>query len=329
MKNLDQIAEDLFNKIRGRFTDVEIGNDEGKKTNDPASARFYDFVFLANGQELGKISVALFDDKLSVIFNEKLVIDADSTSTKEWYAFLNELRFFAKKRMLGFDVRNINKSNLDRRDYKFLSQDTRVLESLSGTSKKSYQKIGNARLNIVHSKPIESALPSSRTRNIHSIFVESDRGERFRYPYRHLNGARAMARHVSEGGTPYDEFGQHIITLNEELSKLTRLKRHMNRSKVMAEGLKEYQPIINDRVKNIKQTIAHMQTETGYKTISADYEKIIVENIPENVETDWVDQLTIKQFNEELKGVFPFLYRLVSEHRNQDIGPEDFFENFV
>ena len=25
------------------------------------------------------------------------------------------------------------------------------------------------------------------------------------YPFRHLNGARAMAQHVSEGGNPYDD----------------------------------------------------------------------------------------------------------------------------
>ena len=41
--------------------------------------------------------------------------------------------------------------------------------------------------------------------------------------YKHLTGARAMARHVAEGGKPFDDFGTHIIGLSEELSKLPSL----------------------------------------------------------------------------------------------------------
>ena len=43
MKNLDLIAEELFNKIRGRFPSVTLGDGEGKVTNVPTDARFFDF----------------------------------------------------------------------------------------------------------------------------------------------------------------------------------------------------------------------------------------------------------------------------------------------
>ena len=36
---------------------------------------------------------------------------------------------------------------------------------------------------------------------------------------RHLNGARALAQHVSNGGNLYDDFGKHIVSLSEELGK--------------------------------------------------------------------------------------------------------------
>ena len=45
MRNLDIIAEELFNKIRGRFPSITIGNSEGKVTNVPKEARYYDFDF--------------------------------------------------------------------------------------------------------------------------------------------------------------------------------------------------------------------------------------------------------------------------------------------
>ena len=43
MKNLDVISEELFNKIRGRFQNVTIGDAEGQITNEPSQARFFDF----------------------------------------------------------------------------------------------------------------------------------------------------------------------------------------------------------------------------------------------------------------------------------------------
>ena len=45
MKNLNLIAEELFNKIRGRFPSVTLGDGEGKVTNIPKEARYYDFDF--------------------------------------------------------------------------------------------------------------------------------------------------------------------------------------------------------------------------------------------------------------------------------------------
>ena len=45
MKNLDLIGEELFNKIRGRFPSVTIGNGECNVTNVPNEARFFDFDF--------------------------------------------------------------------------------------------------------------------------------------------------------------------------------------------------------------------------------------------------------------------------------------------
>ena len=39
----------------------------------------------------------------------------------------------------------------------------------------------------------------------------------------------------------------------------------------------------------------------------------MLEEVPEDVSNTWIDELTIRQFNEELKGVFPYVYNLVKE----------------
>ena len=40
MQEFDKIGEDLFNKIRGRFPEVTIGDEEGTVTNEPDYGTF-------------------------------------------------------------------------------------------------------------------------------------------------------------------------------------------------------------------------------------------------------------------------------------------------
>jgi hypothetical protein len=65
----------------------------------------------------------------------------------------------------------------------------------------------------------------ARYRFIESLFIETDQGERFKVPSRNLMHGKLLARHVAEGGTPYDAFGQHITATMEELHTLSRFVR--------------------------------------------------------------------------------------------------------
>ena len=326
MRDFSKIGEELFNKLRGRFPSVTIGDGKGNVTNEPIAARYFDFDY----KGIGKVSVNL-DEKegLTVIFSKDFAEGTSDTTKRKWYDFLKELRVFGKRRMLDFSVRDITKTNLDKRDYKFLatnrSGDDKMTESkLYGTSRVSYQKIGEARIMIKHTENINQELASGRTQKIGAIYIESAEGERFKYPYKHLAGARAMAVHVSEGGNAYDDFGKHIVSLSEELSKLRKFKTYMGRSAVMAESLAGYMDVVKERITTVKKTVESLQKPAYYKQAFESFESPVLEDVPSDVAENWIDQLTIKQFNEELKDVFPYIYKLVSEAtKAQEIGPED------
>jgi hypothetical protein len=237
--------------------------------------------------------------------------------------------------MLNFDTRNITKSNLDKRDYKFLAtnraEEDQMNESkMYGTNKTSFQKIGNAKLSIKHTETINTESATARSQKIGAIFVENSEGEKFKYPFKHLSGARAMARHVAEGGNPYDDFGKHITGLSEELAKLRKFNSYMKRSSVMAESLAGYMDVVKERAANIKKEIQNLQKESFYKEAAESYEAPVLEEVPADVAENWVDQLTIKQFNEELQDVFPYIYNLVSEAtRAKELGPNELSEGIV
>ena len=334
MKNLDLISEELFNKIRGRFPSVTIGNVDGKVTNVPKDARYFDFDYKEGDTSLGKVSVSVTDESIEVMYSDNFVGEQDELTQQNWYDFLKELRQFSKKRLMKFDTRNINKSNLDRRDYEFLAAnrgDNTMSESkMYGTNKLSYQNVDSARIVIKHTESVNPELGKTRTRNIGKIYIESADGERFLYPYKHLTGARAMARHVAEGGKPFDDFGTHIVGLSEEMNKLRKFKSYMGRSAVMAESLSGYMDVVKERIITVRKTIESLQKPKFYAETIAAYEKPMMEDVPSDVAENWVDQLTIRQFNEELKDVFPYIYNLVSEAtKAKDITAEDMLDEGI
>lgn len=333
MKNLNKVAQDLFSKIRGRFPKVTIGNEKGEVTNVPEEARYFDFSFMIQEIDLGKVSISLDEETgLSVIVGKDIVQDQLGSIQKKWYDFLKELRVFSKKRMLQFDVRDITKSNLNKRDYKYLankrSGETAMSETkMYGTTKTSYQKIGNAKLSIKHNGTINTESKTARSQKIGKLYIESSEGERFKYPYKHLNGARAMARHVSEGGVPYDDFGRHIISLSEEMANLRKFKTYMGRSSVMAESLSDYMDVVNERIITVRKTISSLKNPNYYAEKISSFEVPIMEEVPADVAENWIDQLTIRQFNEELSDVFPYIYKLVSEaSKAEELGPQELEE---
>lgn len=317
-KNLELVADELFGKLRTQFPQIQLGDEESNRTNDPKSARFFEFDYKRNNVSLGSVSISISDqDGLVVTYSNDIVENQPDGVKKNWFNFLRELREFSRQKFMNFETRDISKTNLDKRDYDFLSKqhgETTMTESkLWGGSKTSYQDLGETRLIIKHSQPVNTDIPAGRTMHIESIYIENAGGERFRYPHRHLNGARAMAQHIGHGGNPYDDIGQYVVSLSEEMSSLRKFKGYVSRTPVVSEAMGSINNRVIERLEEIKQEIHQLQKSTFYKTFAESFTKLESKEIPDEIVNDWIDRLTIRTFNEELKNVFPYIYKLVGE----------------
>lgn len=318
-KNLDIVAKELFGKLRTQFPKVKLGDEESKVTDEPEKARFFKFEYTVNGKMLGNIDISISDDDgLVVIYSNDIVENQKEHTKNQFFNFLQQLREFAKQKLLSFDTRDISKSNLEKRDYKYMSKENfgegNMTESkLFGTSKISYQQIGEAKLMVKHSAPINMENPAGRAQRIESIYIENIDGERFKYPFKHLNGARALAQHVAHSGTPYDSIGQHIIGLSEELSKLRMFKHYVERNDTISEAMESITTKVIERIDQVKKEIHHLQVAKNYETFAESFTEQNEVIIPEDLMNDWIDRLTIRTFNEELKNVFPYIFKLVDE----------------
>lgn len=318
-KNLNSIAQELFDKIRTQFPNLKLGDEESQVTSEPEQARFFDFDYIIKGEKLGRVSVSLSqDDGVVVIYSNDIISDRDEYVKRSFFNFLKELREFAKQHLLTFDTRDIAKSNLEKRDYKFLAKkqfgESKMSESkLFGTSMTSYQNLGNTKLIVKHNAPVNVENPAGRAQRIESIYVENTAGERFKYPFRHLSGARALAQHIGHGGNPYDSIGQHVIGLSEELNKLRMFKHYVDRNEMVSEAMGAVNSKVMERIDQVKKQIHSLQVARNYETFAESFEAVESKEIPEELMNDWIDRLTIRSFNEELKNVFPYIFKLVSE----------------
>jgi hypothetical protein len=249
-QEITKVAEALFEKIRSRFGTLNLGNDKAEATSDPTEARFFNFDYVSSQdskkENFGNITISIIDNtSLKIYFSKNISDKLDAAQLKEWFDFLQEMRRFARRNLMTFDTRDITRSNLSFKDIRqaaagdgtYKSGDVKVTESkLYGTTKHSFENIGTARLRIVHTESVNTEVRGSRARHINAIYVENAQGERFKMESNKLSGARAMARHISEGGTPYDEVGQQIKTMVQEMTELGRFVRSM-RSRVFEDSV--------------------------------------------------------------------------------------------
>ena len=323
--NLDKIAKDLYGKIQTRFSDIQMGDENAEvlsKKEDIPKARFFEFEYTEDGEALGTIAITLdAQDGVVLQVSGDLVDDKENTTRHGAFKFIRGFRQFAKDRLLNFDVQNIGKSNLDKRDYEFQAKRKEqqampaIMENkMYGNARMSYQDLGeNTRLVVKHNQPINLELAAGRTMHIESIYIENAQGERFKYGSRHLNGARALAEHIKHGGTPYDAIGKHISSLSEELSSLRKFKGFVSRQEQVSEAMGSVTDRVLERIDQIKETIHKLQRPAYYESFVEAFEEQEEQMIPEEIQNDLIDRLTIRTFNEELKAVFPYIYKFVDE----------------
>ena len=104
MIQIEKIAENLFDKIRSRFDGVSIGDENAKATLDPEKARFFNFDFSVDDENYGNVTLSLVDEQnLKVYFDKEMDAAMSEEHEQNWFAFLKNLRLFAKRNLLSFD----------------------------------------------------------------------------------------------------------------------------------------------------------------------------------------------------------------------------------
>lgn len=309
----ENTSQKLFNLLLSKDFDIKTLDSAGKSITNITEADIFSFNFVSNKVNYGTVVILLGDENnFEIFFGDNIGLGLERDAKNTWYDLLYQLRMFAKRNMLSFSLKNINKLKHTMQGLATIKEG--LYEGWNGTSKSSYNPQKNkVKLIIRHSKKMTEG--EQRFRNINAIFIENADGERFKLQFKNIAGARAMARHVAEGKTPYDVFGLHITeTVNSinTLGNFLRVKtiNESDATNKIIEACKYHN-------KKLKKNIKLMSGVRGYKSYTESWSPLEIQENEELV--DNVRNLLIPEGSEDnrINDVLPVLANLVSEYRTQ------------
>ena len=325
MSEIEPIAQGLYDKLKNRFGDIAISDESAKPTSDVEQGRFFNFDYTIGNKNYGNITISINDgESLKVFFNRRISKKMDEEDRPTWYKFLKALRSFSRRNMLRFDTRDITRYALTKKEIKDMATNVDVYDKtelnqiateskLYGSKKSSYQKMvareGQNPVKIIvrHAKSIDEEKHGARARNISAIFLETQTGERFKLPFTKLVGARAMARHLMNGGGVGDDLATHISELVEEMGDLGQFVRLMKNKPWENSETKEMVEAAVERYQGVRATLNSLQGPKGYA-------KYVEAFQPEVKQLDDFDADTLKEkfvqksFPEKLESALPHVY---------------------
>ena len=262
--NYNSIAEKTMKIIQGYGFQVKMfDSTNGKSVADPSEARYF-YV------EDPNLMVHLQDDSEEIKLHLGETTDIDDERISR---LIKTMRTIARTNMIDFDIRTFGK-HIEPKNYAYEIEKNKEqtmsdvfnegLSPLSGSSRTSRQTLENVKLIVKHRNPVNEEQRGSRSRNISAIFIENADGERFKYPHKHLNGARAMARHVAHGGVPSDMVGEAIIEQSTNLSKLKEFMNVVNKQGLVNENNRSIVANVKQKMESIKESIKRIQGAKGY-----------------------------------------------------------------
>ena len=311
--NLNDIANKTMKLMQGSGHKMRMFDaSSGKSVATPDEARFF-YVKDPN------MMVQIDDNTNELKFHIGEDVDIDNPEINN---MMNQLKSLARTNMLDFDIRSFGK-HIEPKNYAYKVKQNQEntmndlfnegMGPLSGSSRTSRQTLENVRLILKHRAPVNEESRGSRSRNISAIFVETGEGERFKYPFLHLNGARAMARHIASGGETHDVVGEAIVELSSNLAQLKEFTKIVDKQQLVNENNRKVVLNVRRSMNSIKEKVQRIQGARGYakfvEGIALKGEKTNAE-ISEETLDSYVQKFTKSSFEESLKDILPLVHRV-------------------
>lgn len=256
-------AQQLYDMLVSRNFDPELLDSAGRPSDDPGETEVFSFDFQTEaGNDYGTVVIMLgTENDMEIYFGDNIGRGMEADDKKEWFDFLYQLRMFAKRNLMTFGLKNLNRLRYSMQGQAAIKEG--LFESWQGKKDVSWNAGANeSRLMIKHKRALGEG--EARYRYVESLFIETAEGERYKLPFRNLTAGKAMLEHVRNGGRPYDARGQHIAEMVAELSVLSRFRR-ANSGRLLEGDTAALVEQANEYYETARQALKSMTTRSGYQ----------------------------------------------------------------
>jgi hypothetical protein len=342
MRELDKISAALFDKIRSRFDAVNIGDGKAQNINDPEQARFFNFDYVSSdGQNFGNVTISLIDeDSLKIYYGSNITDGLDDAQVQEWFAFLRDLKNFARRNMLTFDTRDINRSNLDLKDIKqqasadstYDKDELAIAESrlygLGNNRRISFGDIGTYKIIIKHRDQIDPEKRGDRARRIENIFIETPIGERFLLPHNNLDGAKATANYLRHDGSINDEGCALINEMVKEMASMRHFVRGMRNRTFEDTDTRDMVEAACSRYYEVKDHLKRFQGRRGHELLI----DMLNQNnsIEEEADIEEMKERFVKKiYDDRFNDALPYVFKAYHNRKRSSTAESNEFESWA
>ena len=309
--NKESLNRKLY-KALGRFDPKPI-NDQNEVIPLEDEADAFKFNFVKDGENYGLVYATLDDTNTLTIWYDNSVMDSPDAKTPgldyddTFSGFLKFIKRWAMNNQLSFKTDNKDRLGNEMARRKRMKEKEHISEGYYPMGKKaSYSDaVPNVKIVLQHSKVMQEG--EQRFRHIEKIFVENANGERFLVPTTRPGLARVFARHIAEGGTPYDERASHIQSLVEEYNKMAGFVRATKNGQFNESAQQLVQEGINHYL-SLRESLSKL---TGHKGYTAYFESWTPPLMEDDTDTNAINELFVQEtLDPRIESVMPILSRI-------------------
>jgi hypothetical protein len=303
----------LYDLLVTRDLDPELKDTMGKDVTDPAEADMFTFDWKTENKNYGTVVILVGQDRnLKIFFGDNLGRTMESDDKSDWYDFLNQIKQFSvRNNLMNFEIENLNRLKYTMQGMAAIKEG--LFEGYYGNRKVSYSdQPKQTRLVIKHNRTLGE--DDARFRYVESLFVETGDDQRFKLPFTNLIGGRAMARHIAEGGTPYDAFGQHICEIVKEMNILNKFVRASRNKQFDGEAADLAETAVR-HYQDLKAKAKRIISQRGYLQELQIFDPAEITNA-ESVAEDIRNMFIEQSLDARIEAAIPVLARLSARKDN-------------
>lgn len=271
------------------------------------------FTFTKDGKKYGTVYATIDDTHALTLWFDDDVKDSPDAKTPgvdyddTFTGLLNFMKRWAMNNQLSFNTDNRQHLGSEMARRKRMKDKEKIAEGYYPMGKKaSYSDaVPSVKIVLQHSKVMQEG--EQRFRHIEKIFVENANGERFLVPTTKPGLARVFARHIAEGGTPYDERAGHIQSLVEEYNKMAGFVRATRNGQFNESAQQLVQEGVNHYL-SLRESLGKL---TGHRGYTAYFESWTPALMEDETDASAINELFVQEtMDPRIESVMPILSRL-------------------